>query len=129
MFRALNHVNLIKFYYLDVPDFALNGSIEVKLVMNFVKGVSLSQLINKMNIMNQFLSRIKVQKISIAILNALNYLHSCNIVHRDLKPSNILIDEQFNVYLADYGISKLLDEYISITHSTVGTPMYMAPET
>lgn len=54
---------------------------------------------------------------------ALQYLHSKDIVHRDLKPSNIMVDEKFNAYLTDYGISKKVDEAESITHTTVGTPL------
>lgn len=50
-------------------------------------------------------------------------MHENNIVHRDMKPSNIMVDENFNAYLTDYGISKPIDEQISITHTTVGTPL------
>jgi len=39
-----------------------------------------------------------------------------------------MIDEDFKGFLTDYGISKQIDENISITHTTVGTPLYLAPE-
>lgn len=48
-------------------------------------------------------------------------------MYRDLKPENILLDENGNACLADFGISKILDEGQS-TKSYVGTPEYVAPE-
>lgn len=41
-------------------------------------------------------------------LCALNYIHSANIVHRDLKPSNILVDEDCNLKLCDFGLARSL---------------------
>lgn len=49
-------------------------------------------------------------------------------MHRDLKPSNVIIDENFEAHLTDYGTSKYIDEGLSITHTCIGTPLYMAPE-
>lgn len=61
------------------------------------------------------------------ILSGLEYLHSHNIMYRDMKPENILIDENGNACLADFGISKILDIH-ETTKSFVGTPEYVAPE-
>lgn len=44
------------------------------------------------------------------ILSGLAYLHSCKIMYRDLKPENILLDENGNACLADFGISKIMDD-------------------
>lgn len=44
------------------------------------------------------------------IISGLAYLHSLNIMYRDMKPENILLDEKGNACLADFGISKVLDE-------------------
>ena len=50
-------------------------------------------------------------KIMIQIINAIQYLHSCSpsIIHRDLKPANIMINENFEFKLIDFGISKMND--------------------
>ena len=62
---------------------------------------------------------------------ALAIAHEHGIIHRDLKPNNVLLDEQNNVYLADFGIAKMMhgqSTQLTETHGVVGTPSYMAPE-
>ncbi|MED6177352.1 LRR receptor-like serine/threonine-protein kinase rpk2 [Stylosanthes scabra] len=73
-----------------------------------------------------------IYKIANDIAEALAYLHySCvpRIVHRDIKPINILLDEELNAYLSDFGLARLLE--VSETHATTdvaGTFGYVAPE-
>ncbi|WWC71985.1 uncharacterized protein I206_105944 [Kwoniella pini CBS 10737] len=66
------------------------------------------------------------------VVSAVKYLHDQGIVHRDLKPENILFKskaEDADLMLADFGLSKVLDEdNFSILTTTCGTPGYMAPE-
>ena len=72
------------------------------------------------------------KKIIIDIARGLIYLHDdCRqkIVHLDIKPHNILLDENFNAKVADFGLSKLVDRDQSQVVTTMrGTPGYMAPE-
>ncbi|XBI27670.1 hypothetical protein VPH35_052117 [Triticum aestivum] len=71
-------------------------------------------------------------KITLGIAKALAYLHEGiepKVIHRDIKSSNILIDEEFNGKLSDFGLSKLLGEGKShITTRVMGTFGYVAPE-
>lgn len=59
------------------------------------------------------------------LLLILEYLHKKNICHRDFQPSNFMIDKNGYVKLIDFGISKIINDF---THTTIGTPHYMAPE-
>jgi serine/threonine protein kinase len=60
---------------------------------------------------------------------ALHFAHRENVIHRDLKPANILIDENDNVYITDFGIARILSDTSTLTvDTTVGTPHYMSPE-
>ena len=61
---------------------------------------------------------------------ALEQIHSINVVHRDLKPANIMFRGDDSLALADFGISKKIDEVSDITTigQILGTPHYMSPE-
>ncbi|CAH1414179.1 unnamed protein product [Lactuca virosa] len=73
-----------------------------------------------------------IHKIALGIGNALSFLHDqCKprILHRDVKPSNILLDEEFNAYLSDFGLARLLDDFEThVTTGVAGTFGYVAPE-
>jgi tRNA A-37 threonylcarbamoyl transferase component Bud32 len=68
-----------------------------------------------------------VQVIS-QIASALDYLHQRQIIHRDLKPTNILLDCYRNVYLADFGLARVLSPSTQVLHTGHGTPPYAPPE-
>lgn len=97
------------------------------LVMRYMKGGDLKDKIKKgpmpLNEITPILTR---------IASALDYAHSEGVIHRDLKPSNILFDHNDKAYLADFGITKLMDDQdrtkITMTGATYGTPAYMSPE-
>ncbi len=72
------------------------------------------------------------------LASAVDYANRHGMVHRDIKPSNVLLDEQGQIYLADFGIVRLFDnDHLSLdqtpttltsTGQIYGTPAYMAPE-
>ncbi len=64
------------------------------------------------------------------VLKGLAYAHGQGFVHRDIKPSNILLDEQGNARIVDFGLAKSLDagNSLTLTGESMGTPHYMAPE-
>ena len=65
------------------------------------------------------------------ISSAMKYLHKKNIIHCDLKPDNILINDDFNPFITDFGLSKINELGSLMEHSInfCGTIIYMAPET
>jgi serine/threonine-protein kinase len=61
---------------------------------------------------------------------AIHYAHQHGVLHRDLKPSNILIDDQGEPHISDFGLAKQIDVDSDLTRSgaVLGTPSYMPPE-
>ncbi len=95
------------------------------IVMRYMKGGSLVDRLNE----SPFSLATTVDLLC-GMADALDYAHRSGVIHRDIKPSNVLFDDSGKVYLADFGIAKLLDASETQTTPTnqVGTPMYMAPE-
>ncbi|KAL0541615.1 hypothetical protein IC582_021668 [Cucumis melo] len=119
--RHKNLVTLLGYYV---------GEAEMFLVYNYLSGGNLETFIHEKSC--KHVKHSVIHKIALDIARALAYLHySCDprIVHRDIKPSNILLDEDHNTYISDFGLARLLE--ISETHATTdvaGTFGYVAPE-
>ncbi|XP_071686638.1 probable LRR receptor-like serine/threonine-protein kinase RPK1 [Rutidosis leptorrhynchoides] len=103
---------------------------EMLLVYNYISGGSLEDFIrlNK----NRVTGVKVVTKIAAEVAGALAFLHddcSPRILHRDVKPSNILLDNNYNAYLSDFGLSRLLEGFEThVTTGVAGTFGYVAPE-
>ena len=69
----------------------------------------------------------RVLEVMIRVLDAIHYAHGQNILHRDLTPANILLDDQDQPRILDFGISVVLNDTIG-SHDIAGTPNYLAPE-
>jgi eukaryotic-like serine/threonine-protein kinase len=98
------------------------------IVLEFVRGKSLRDRIN--------LGPLPLPQtfaVMHGVLQALDYAHKRSIVHRDMKPENVLMSEEGEVKVADFGIARLTDDSgagstATKTGTTVGTPQYMSPE-
>ncbi|XP_048413482.1 phosphorylase b kinase gamma catalytic chain, skeletal muscle/heart isoform-like isoform X2 [Stegostoma tigrinum] len=73
------------------------------------------------------LSEKETRNIMRALLEVVKFLHSKNIVHRDLKPENVLLDDNMNIKLSDFGFSLQLEPGKKL-RELCGTPGYLAPE-
>jgi len=100
---------------------------QIYMVMEWVNGRLLRQLLNE----QRKLPPERAVKIVLGIARALDYIHRHGVVHRDLKPENVMIDDQDNIKLIDFGIAanagarRLTFAKLS---ATMGTPDYISPE-
>jgi serine/threonine protein kinase len=97
------------------------------LVMRWLRGGNLHDLLHNKPLPTELLGRLIEQ-----VGSALAVAHRRGVVHRDLKPANILLDEEGNAYLADFGIAKdmgtRVSPYQTDTSTVVGSPAYISPE-
>ena len=98
------------------------------IVLEFVRGRSLRDMINRGAIPLP-----QTFAVMHGVLQALDYAHKRAIVHRDMKPENVLLSDEGDVKVADFGIARLMDDSgagstATKTGTTVGTPQYMSPE-
>ena len=128
---ALNHPSIVSIFDFGetapLPA-APAGQRYCYFVMEFVEGASLHQMIAGGDLTPEHAMAI-VPK----ICEALQFAHDRGIIHRDIKPANILVDREGNVKIADFGLAKLSgggveNLSLTMTNTTMGTPLYMAPE-
>ncbi|MCL4298894.1 MAG: serine/threonine protein kinase [Anaerolineae bacterium] len=117
---ALEHPHILPVY-----DFGTQEGLTY-MVMRYIKGGTLS------NLMGQNLSYDRVVSLIGDVARALDYAHKQGVVHRDIKPSNILIDDNGEPLLTDFGIAKMMAgsgaTQLTGAGSVLGTPAYMSPE-
>jgi serine/threonine protein kinase/Tfp pilus assembly protein PilF len=95
------------------------------ITMEYVKGEDLKKLIRKMG----QLSVGQVIPIAKQVCDGLAEAHRLGVVHRDLKPQNIMVDEEGNARIMDFGIARsILGKGITGAGVMIGTPEYMSPE-
>ena len=97
------------------------------IVMELVSGHTLRDLIHR----GERLPLARALEIGEGILAALEYSHERGIVHRDIKPANIMITDQGDVKVMDFGIARALDDLgatLTSTWNIVGTAQYLSPE-
>jgi Protein kinase domain len=116
---ALEHPNVVPIHDAGEVDGRLY------LAMRLVEGTDLRTLLRA----EGRLAPIRALAICRQIANALDAAHAKGLVHRDVKPSNVLLDEDEHLYLADFGLTKRLDDSAHPPEGrSPGTPAYVAPE-
>ncbi len=94
------------------------------IVMPFLRGGTLQDRLTEGS-----LSAVKGARLSEQVSVALAYAHTNGVVHRDVKTSNILLDDEGNALLSDFGFALWKEASIRLTGSAlIGTPAYMSPE-
>ena len=117
--RKLAHPDIVKIY-----DFHKTDTCGF-LTMEFVPCNDLASLISEKGNLDEG----EVCRIAEQVAEALQYAHANGVIHCDIKPGNLLLTESGRVKIADFGISRLMQEENSgLTGLVVGTPAYMAPE-
>ena len=69
-----------------------------------------------------------IANVGVQTANALHYAHQTGVIHRDIKPSNLLLNQDGQVWVADFGLARIEDETHTITGDVLGTLHYMSPE-
>ncbi|MBI5667491.1 MAG: serine/threonine protein kinase [Chloroflexi bacterium] len=92
------------------------------IAMRYLAGGSLAQIIRRGLPRLEDLDRPFTQ-----VAQALDYAHQQGIIHRDIKPGNVMLDENSNAYLSDFGIARVLGSNLTGS-AIIGTPAYMSPE-
>ncbi len=115
----LSHPGIVHIYDL------LDDGDRMVLVMELVRGGTLADLI----VQRAPVTVAEACRLVDSICETLAHVHQAGIVHRDLKPANILVDEQCNLKVTDFGLARLLQESgLTLEGSLMGSPNYMSPE-
>ena len=122
---ALNHPGIVSVYDSGKED-SPSGAMPY-IVMEFVEGKTLREIVNK----GERFALNRAVEITEGILIALQYSHKNGIIHRDIKPGNIMITDNSDVKVMDFGIARALADTgatMTSTWNIIGTAQYLSPE-
>jgi len=93
--------------------------------MGFIEGDQLDAVVRR-----EPMSVRRAAELIAKVARTVHYAHEHNILHRDIKPGNILLDQEGEPHLTDFGLARLVETESTITRTmeVLGTPSYMAPE-
>ncbi|CAO2177734.1 unnamed protein product [Urochloa humidicola] len=118
--RLVKHPNVLQLFEV------MASKSKIYFVLEYAKGGELFNKIAK----GGKLSEDAARKYFHQLISAVDYCHSRGVYHRDLKPENLLLDENENLKVSDFGLSALAESkrQDGLLHTTCGTPAYVAPE-
>ncbi|KAF9621893.1 hypothetical protein IFM89_028481 [Coptis chinensis] len=117
--RLVRHPNVVELFEV------MASKTKIYFAMEYVKG---GELFNK--VAKGKLKEDVARKYFQQLIGSVDFCHSRGVYHRDLKPENLLLDENGNLKVSDFGLSALCDScrHDGLLHTTCGTPAYVAPE-
>ncbi|CAO1944599.1 unnamed protein product [Urochloa humidicola] len=118
--RLVKHPNVLQLFEV------MASKSKIYFVLEYAKGGELFNKIAK----GGKLSEDAARKYFHQLISAVDYCHSRGVYHRDLKPENLLLDDNENLKVSDFGLSALAESkrQDGLLHTTCGTPAYVAPE-
>lgn len=116
---VLSHPNIVKVY-----DVSFGDKLQY-IVMEYIDGITLKEYIEQQKVINWK----EALHFATQILRALQHAHDKGIVHRDVKPQNIMLLQNGNIKVADFGIARFSrNETRTMTESAIGSVHYISPE-
>jgi len=121
LLKILKHNNIISIINFEKTKKSLN------ILMEYAEKGTLEDKIKKYKKIYLKFNQDEIKQIITSMTQGIEYLHFNKIIHRDIKPSNILITHDNKIKIADFGVSRFLNDTKMIV-TTIGSPHYMAPE-
>ncbi|XP_046871082.1 mitogen-activated protein kinase kinase kinase kinase 4 isoform X5 [Hypomesus transpacificus] len=121
-----HHRNIATYYGAFVRKSPAGQDDQLWLVMEYCGAGSVTDLVKKTK--GNSLKEDWIAYICREVLRGLLHLHSHHVIHRDIKGQNVLLTENAEVKLVDFGVSAQLDRTIGRRNTFIGTPYWMAPE-
>ncbi|KAG8219226.1 kinase-like domain-containing protein [Butyriboletus roseoflavus] len=114
--RTLRHPHIIKLYEV------ISTPTDIIIVLEYAGGELFNYIVN-----NGRMPEPRARKFFQQLISGIEYSHKLKIVHRDLKPENVLLDDDLNVKIADFGLSNEIKDG-DFLKTSCGSPNYAAPE-
>ncbi|XP_037399280.1 mitogen-activated protein kinase kinase kinase kinase 4 isoform X10 [Pygocentrus nattereri] len=121
-----HHRNIATYYGAFIKKSPPGHDDQLWLVMEFCGAGSITDLVK--NTKGNKLKEDQIAYICREILRGLAHLHAHHVIHRDIKGQNVLLTENAEVKLVDFGVSAQLDRTVGRRNTFIGTPYWMAPE-
>ena len=121
---SMKHINVIRLHeIINDPD-----SDKVYLIMDYLQGGNLSELLEEYD---EGIPAERARGYFRGLLSAIHYCHEVKkIAHRDIKPENIMLDDNYNLKIVDFGFASAIEgrDGSGFNETELGSPAYMAPE-
>ncbi|CAN1166684.1 CBL-interacting serine/threonine-protein kinase 6 [Linum perenne] len=117
--KMVKHPNIVELHEV------MASKSKIYIAMELVRGGELFNKVAKGRL-KEDVARVYFQQ----LISAIDFCHSRGVYHRDLKPENLLLDEEGNLKVTDFGLSAFAEhlKQDGLLHTTCGTPAYVAPE-